>query len=254
MQGRITHIQRLSTHDGPGIRSTVFLQGCNLRCPWCHNPETWEARDILQTIDGKTSIVGKTVDSEDVVQEVLTDKEFFANSGGGVTLSGGEPVVQVAFSLEILRRCKEEGLSTGVETNLLAPWEKIEMMLPWVDLWMCDLKCLDSARHKGATGVGNEVILDNLKRLSVHVPALTVRTPVIPCFNDTEKDIRDICAFLDTLDCPVRYELLGFHTLGFDKFTRMGLVNPMKDCTPLDKQKLQSLQAIVRQWETLTKK
>ena len=253
MQGRITHIQRLSTHDGPGIRSTVFLQGCNLRCPWCHNPETWEARDIPQTIDGKTSIVGKTVDSEDVVQEVLTDKEFFANSGGGVTLSGGEPFVQDAFSLEILRRCKEEGLSTGVETNLLASWEKIEPLLPWVDLWMCDLKCMDSARHKAATGAGNEAILNNLKRLSAHVPTLIVRTPVIPCFNDTESAIRDICAFLDTLGCPVRYELLGFHTLGFDKFTQMGMENPMRGCAPLAKEKLQNLQTIVREWENTMK-
>ena len=254
MKGRITHINRLSTHDGPGIRSTVFLQGCNLRCPWCHNPETWEARDIIQRINGEASLVGKTADSEEVVQEILIDKEFFLNSGGGVTLSGGEPLVQADFAREILLRCKEEGLSTGVETNLLAPWKKVEALIPHVDLWMCDVKCLDSVRHAAATGSGNETILTNLQRLAGKVSSLTVRTPVIPCFNDTEDDIREICAFLESLDCSVRYELLGFHTLGFDKFTQMGIENPMKGCAPLDKHKLQSLQAIVQQWGNTTKR
>ena len=252
MVGRITHIQRLSLHDGPGIRSTVFFQGCNLRCPWCHNPETWEAKDYTQVINGEKTTVGRWIESRDLARELLTDREFFTNSGGGVTLSGGEPLLQAGFAAEILDFCKAEGVHTAVETNLLAPWDRIRSLLPRVDLWMCDLKSMDDEKH-AACGAGIGRILDNFRKLDATGADILVRTPVIPGFNDTREDIEAICRFLADLPGPVRYELLGFHTLGFDKYTSMGIDNPMAGCAPMDKARLEELQTIASQWIATTK-
>lgn len=289
MKGFITTIQRMSIHDGPGIRSTVFLKGCNLRCKWCHNPETWSSRKQLQylpdkcigcltcasvcasgaitcinnpiSIDrnlctscgkcteacpsGALSWVGKEIDSSEVIESVLQDLIFYQESGGGVTLSGGEPLLQKAFALEILKECRNRGVHTAIESNLLTETSTIREFLPWVDLWMCDLKMADSKLHREWTGQPNETILQNLRLLSEQNVPLVVRTPVIPDVNDSEESIEQLCQILEQLPHPPAYELLGFHSLGFGKFKSLGMRNPMEKSGFMDKNKLKKLRDIL---------
>lgn len=287
MKGTITTIQRMSIHDGPGIRSTLFLKGCNLHCAWCHNPETWSIRPQLQYISSKCiccgscvhvcgnralqigdkliidrnacskcglcvnacvtgalTWIGKQVESSEIVHELLQDRVYFEKSGGGVTLSGGEPLLQPDFAEDILRYCCQEGVHTAVETNLTEPWPIVERFLPLVKLWMCDLKVADSDIHRKWTGLGNAQIIANLHRLSECGIPIIVRTPVIPGVNDSQEAIEDICKIVSELKGNVAYELLGFHTLGFGKFTDLGIENKMAGIAPLDRSVLKNLQQI----------
>jgi len=267
VKGTITDIQRFSIHDGPGIRTTVFLKGCNMRCFWCHNPETLGAAPELQFFPSKCIGCGacletcpreahQVVDSEhvllrdrceacgrcaeacyaealvmagreaaasEVMEQVLRDKPFYDNSGGGMTLSGGEPLFQIEFSLELLRLARAQGLHTAVETNAAWPWERVARILPSTDLVMMDIKALDAEKHREATGIANELILENARRLSREARALLVRTPVIPGFNDTEEDIGAIAGFIAGFPNLQAYELLPYHPLGEGKYKSLGM-------------------------------
>ena len=287
MEGTITAIQRMSIHDGPGIRSTLFLKGCDLRCAWCHNPETWSYQPQLQyvadkcircgsciavcddrvlrleekvyidrdrcsrcgrcveaCVTGALSWVGRQIEACEAVRELLLDRTFFEESGGGVTLSGGEPLLQADFAEEVLRGCLAEGIHTAVESNLTEPWPTIERFLPLVRLWMCDLKVADSAKHRCWTGLGNERIIENLHRLAATGTPLVVRTPVVPGVNDTPEAVEELCRIVADLNGKVFYELLGFHSLGFGKFGDLGMNNPMAGTPPLTSKKLADLQRI----------
>jgi pyruvate formate lyase activating enzyme len=260
--GTITDIQRFSLNDGPGIRTTVFFKGCNMNCSWCHNPETINPKPELQFFRSKCIgcggcrraaepdaadpapcftddegvaryyrgnchaealvRVGRTVSPGDILGEALQDRNFYANSRGGVTLSGGEVTVQSAFARETLSLLKTNGIHTAIETNLAAPWERIEPLLPSLDLVMFDIKHMDSATHREWTGIGNERILENARRLgSLDLP-LIVRTPVIPGFNDRAAAISEIAAFAAGLSALDYYELLAFNPLGADKYRCLG--------------------------------
>ncbi len=266
MQGTITEIQRFSVHDGPGIRTTVFLKGCNLRCFWCHNPETHRPEPELQLqlercigcgaclavcetgahqmVDGERAferelcvacgrcaqecyaealtLVGRRVDVAEVMREVMADRPFYENSGGGVTLSGGEPLLQPAFCEALLGACRAEGIHTAIETAANVPWERISELLPLVDLVMLDVKVLDQAVHRQATGVGNERILANVERLGATDKPLIVRTPVIPGVNDEPETIAAIAQFAARLPRLVYYELLPFHPMAASKYDGLG--------------------------------
>lgn len=278
----------MSIHDGPGIRSTVFLKGCNLRCRWCHNPETWSShRQLLYVADkcagcgscvavcpsdaldlcpsklkinrlrcvldgacveacmnDALSLVGKQMTALEVADALMEDAVFFEESGGGVTLSGGEPLMQPAFALEILQQCRRRGIHTALETNLTAPWEVIRTFLPWVDLWMCDLKLADRDRHKEWTGAYNDRIIGNLHNLAGEGVPVILRTPVIPGVNDSEGEIAGICRVAEPLPNLLYYELLEFHTLGFDKFRHLGMENPLAATRPLDRDRFRALKRI----------
>lgn len=262
MHGLITHIQRFSLHDGPGIRSTVFLKGCQLRCAWCHNPETMRPQPELQVFPmlcigcgacvlacpaaahtltaaghqfdrarctgcgacaaecfaGALVSVGKRVTPDEILQEVRQDRAFYAESGGGVTLSGGEPLFQREFTLEVLCRCRAEGMHTAIETNLIAPWTHYQEVLPHVDLVMCDIKFADAARHQQATGVLNERVLENIRHLAATGLPVIVRTPVVPGYTDTMAEIAAIAKIIAGLPNVQYYELLPFHPLGAGKY------------------------------------
>jgi pyruvate formate lyase activating enzyme len=195
-------------------------------------------------------MIGEQVEAEDVVRQAEQDIIFYQESGGGITLSGGEPLMQLDFTKKILSLCKAKHIHTAVESNLMVRTESIDALLPLVDLWMCDIKTADAALHKKHTGVSNNRIIENLKYIVNNKATVIVRTPVVPGFNDTEECIASICKLIQSL--PVSYELLGFHTLGFDKFRRLGLTNLCSEIKPLTPQRLSELKDIPKKYNIKT--
>ena len=248
----IFDIQRNSFVDGPGIRTTVFFKGCNLRCRWCHNPESQsfykqmmfykdkctgcgKCREVcpnhLQSCDfcGKCElycpadarkVCGREYTPAEVFAEVIKDKAFYDNSGGGVTFSGGECMLQLDFLCEILEKCKSAGIHTAVDTAGNVPWESFEKILPFTDLFLYDIKAFGAELHRKGTGVSNELILENLKNLSGRADII-VRIPVIGGYNDNDEEIRQIADFLKQIKI-IKAELLPYHAMGEHKYTALG--------------------------------
>ena len=289
MKATVFNIQRFSTEDGPGIRTTVFFKGCPLSCVWCHNPEgisprpqlLWYAnrcigvRDCLKacpenaldltpkgmTIDRERctacglceeacpaaalEVIGKPWSVEDLVQEVKKDEPFFRNSGGGITLGGGEPMFQAEFVTAFLRRCREDGLSTAMDTCGLAPWARYEEILPYVDLLLLDLKQMDPETHLKATGVKLEPILETARRLG-EISGLTlwIRTPIIPGFTDAEENVRAAARFIARHMPNVRrYDLLGFNNLCIGQYDRLGMTFVLRDAQLMRRERMEALKA-----------
>ena len=161
MKGIVFDVKRGSVKDGPGIRTSVFFKGCPLRCIWCHNPESW----LPEPEPDGTAVIGREVSVEALMKEILVDRIFYRTSGGGVTLTGGEPMMQFPFLRELLAAAKAEKISTALDTCGFAPWEEYREILGLIDLFLYDFKAADSIRHRELTGVENELILENLCRL-----------------------------------------------------------------------------------------
>ena len=273
--GRILHLQRLSTEDGPGIRTTVFFKGCPLRCAWCHNPESlslglqtqWIAvrcigcqtcvevcpnssltmteaglvidRERCQVCgkcveacpSGAREMLGRIVSVEEALAELVKDRAYFEKSGGGVTLSGGEPTFQPDFAEALLRSLKAQGISTALDTCGLCSENTLDRLLPYTDLVLFDLKLLDPIAHREFTGASNEQILENLGHLSdqirsqEHPTGLWVRTPLIPGATSTDENLSAIGHYLaDQMDGTLtRWELCAFNNLCRDQYTRLSL-------------------------------
>ena len=276
MTATIFDIQRASFVDGPGIRTTVFFKGCNLRCAWCHNPESQSAKtemlfyknrctgcgkckekcpNSLEKCDfcGKCvlfcphdarEICGKEYTVDDVMREVLKDKAIYENSGGGVTFSGGECMLQIDFLEEVLKKCKEQGIHTAVDTAGHVPTEYFERILPHTDLFLYDIKCFDEEKHKKYTGVGNELILSNLKKLISLGAKIWIRIPVIPGVNDTLSEMKKIKSFIDSSGGVEKIELLPYHAMGEHKYSALGKeIN--KFTVPLDST-METLRAVFK--------
>jgi len=243
-RGRIFNLQRFSIHDGPGIRTIVFFKGCHMRCAWCSNPESqeWEIQELSEKDKVKT--VGRDVTVDEIMPEILSDMPYYRRSGGGLTLSGGEFLCQPDFALELLIAAKEAGLHTAVESTANAPYETIERVLPYIDLFLLDIKHMDKEKHKEYTGVDNSLILENAKRLAASGAKLTVRTPVIPGFNDTEKEIRDIAKFTKSLKTVEEHHLLPYHRLGQDKYRGLGRKYALIGILPPTNEKMEYLKSI----------
>ena len=276
-RGPVFNIQRFSIHDGPGIRTTVFLQGCAMGCFWCHNPEGRGAgpqllynpdrciscgecvkvcptgahtlQEGLHLFDrgrceingacvavcasGALELTSKAMSVEEVMQEVDRDQAFYDHSGGGVTLSGGEPSLGGGFALELLRACKERGYRTAIETCGYVPWRALESLIPHLDLVMMDLKAMTPELHEEATGRSNETILENARRLARTSMPILFRTPVVPTVNDSSEEFGKIARFVASLveerrragsdSSPIQLQLLRFHKLASDKYRRLGL-------------------------------
>lgn len=238
--GRIFNIQRFSIHDGPGIRTIVFFKGCFMHCAWCCNPESqrYEIETLVE--NGKEKQVGRDVTVEEIMPEILADIPFYRRSGGGVTLSGGEFLTQPEFAAELLAACKDEGLHTAVESTANAPLASIERVLPYIDLYLLDIKHADSAKHKRFTGAGNERILENARHIAKSGTELIVRTPVIPGFNDTPEEIRAISRIALSLGVK-EHHLLPYHRLGQGKYEGLGRKYSLDGVEPPSREKMEFL-------------
>lgn len=284
LKGVVFNIQRYSLHDGPGVRTTVFLKGCPLDCKWCANPESKNAKiEILYdrrkcvgcdaclhacrygankrtqsgriAIDKKKCVLcmscvqacvqhalmaeGKTYTVEALLEEVLKDNVFYVESGGGVTLSGGEPLAQGAFAIEFLKQLKRHNLHTVVETCGYVGQNVFEKACKWVDLFYFDVKHYDAKKHKEKTGVSNELILKNLQHASEMGNEIVARIPVIPDFNDTLDDAAQYVKLLGRYHIQMVH-LLPFHQYGSGKYEQMGLEYPYADRPNMDKAELKA--------------
>lgn len=243
-KGRIFDIQRFSVHDGPGIRTIVFLKGCALRCKWCCNPESQNYAIEEMTLAGKTKVFGKDVTVADVMETVLRDMPYYRRSGGGVTLSGGESLCQPDFALAIFKACKENGINTAMESTGFAKYEVIEKILPYLDLYLMDIKHTDSKKHEQFTTKPNELILENAKKIANNVKELIIRVPVIPTFNDTEEEILSIARFAKSLGTVNEIHLLPYHRLGADKYTGLGRTYELSHLEPPKDEYMQKLKCV----------
>ena len=244
VSGRIFDVQKFSVHDGPGIRTIVFLKGCFLRCKWCCNPESqkYEIQTMLQ--NGKEKVIGKDVTVAEVLDIVKQDMPYYRRSGGGMTLSGGEMLCQSDFAYALLRGAKELAINTAVETTAFAPYEKIEKMLPYIDTVLMDIKHTDSAKHKEFTSQPNERILENAVKIAENANKLIIRVPVIPTFNDTEAEIASIAKFASTLKGVEEINLLPYHNYGKDKYVGLGREYLMGDVAMPTDEHMQKLKAV----------
>lgn len=245
--GRIFNIQRFSIHDGPGIRTIVFFKGCRMRCAWCSNPESQRYEIETMREGEREKLVGRDVTVDEIMPEILSDMPYYKRSGGGLTLSGGEVLCQHEFAAELLAAAKGHGLNTAIETAANAPFSAIEALAPHVDLWLCDVKHMDSAKHAEYTGASNEAILDNIRRLCAAGANVIIRTPVIPAFNDTAEEIRGIARFAASLAGVREHHLLPFHRLGKDKYEGLGRRYAFGDEEPPTKEKMEYLLAIAEE-------
>ncbi|MEJ2024177.1 MAG: glycyl-radical enzyme activating protein [Deltaproteobacteria bacterium] len=294
----VLEIQRMSTEDGPGIRTTVFFKGCTLKCRWCHNPESisphpqiyWTANQCIgcktcltvcpegalaftekgNRIDrdrctgcglcaqecpaAALSLWGNTWKLDDLFAEVIKDRSYFTHSGGGVSLGGGEPTLQVIFIREFMKRLKAIGIHTALDTCGMCNRSALEDLLPYSDLLLFDLKIMDPDEHKAFTGAANDAILDNLifvgdtMRSKGRPGEIWVRTPIIPGATDTTENIQAIGTFISThLDGLVsRWELCAFNNLCRDKYLRLDLDWAYKDGALLSKLEMEKMAAVAR--------
>ena len=283
--GRICNIQPFSVHDGPGIRTAFFMKGCNLRCFWCHNPESQDSRGTVAffphkcigcgecakvcpnadggraafhseacTLCGRCAeecfaeaieLIGRDITADDAFDIIKKDKELFVRSGGGVTFSGGEPLLQPDFIAEVMQKCKAEGIHTAVESAVCVTWESIEKILPYCDAFICDLKHADSEKHKIGTGASNERIIENLKRLADTGKLYEVRTPIIPGFNDSAEDVKKINEIIKGFGKGVPHRLLPFHSICASKYESQGRVFEAANIAEPTKEKMNQLNSLI---------
>lgn len=246
VKGRIFDIQRYSIHDGPGIRTIVFLKGCVLRCRWCCNPESQQYEIETMMVNGKPKVTGRDVTVEEVMEEVERDSQFYRRSGGGLTLSGGESLCQPEFARALLAEAKRRGMSTAMESMGCAKYSVIESILPYLDTYLMDIKHTNVYKHKEFTGKSNELMLENARKIAASGQTnLVIRVPVVPTFNDTPEEIAGIAQFADKLPGVTKIHLLPYHRLGQDKYDQLGRPYTLKEILPPDKEHMQMLKKVV---------
>jgi pyruvate formate lyase activating enzyme len=228
-RGYIFDISRFAIHDGPGIRTTVFFKGCPLRCWWCHNPESHKVlpekfegcnkrRGYNRQLAENNDDIGTEVSIEYLINEIKKDSIFYEESGGGVTFSGGEPLMQPKFLKSILAECKSNDLHTAVDTSGYLPWKSFKKIIDYTDMFLYDLKIMDSSLHEKYTGVPNDIILENLSKLDKSDKYYIVRIPIIPGINDTSKNIKSTIDFISSLQNVSGINLLPYHKAGDGKY------------------------------------
>jgi pyruvate formate lyase activating enzyme len=231
-KGAIYKIQKYCLHDGPGIRTTVFLQGCPLKCQWCHNPESQSF--ITQKNHNKIDQT-VTYSVSNIINEFEKDRIFYDQSGGGVTFSGGEPLSQPVFLFNLLNRCRQREIHTCVDTSGYASLDVFKTMCQKTDMLLFDLKLIDDDMHKKYTGVSLRPVLDNLEFISHKSITVIIRIPLIPGITDTHNNIDGIISFLLTLQRFKSINLLPFHNTGEGKYEKLGIANHLKRLKPCSK-------------------
>lgn len=259
MTGQVFNIQKYVLHDGPGIRTTVFLKGCPLSCQWCHNPESIRDGQELTFNRSKCinckhcneftepdpcpsealSFVSKTYSVDEIMLEIMKDHVFYDESGGGVTFSGGEPLLQNDFLFEVLKACKQEGLHTAVDTSGFASWSSFDQIKEYVDLFLYDIKHTDDEKHRCLTGVSNELILENFKRL-IQTNDVYVRLPIIKNVNDDAVHFKHVKDLL-TDDHVIQVNLLPYHNYAENKYDQLMIKSDFKAFERPSDQQLESI-------------
>ena len=260
MNGLVFDIKRFALHDGPGIRTTVFLKGCPLRCWWCQNPES--IRDFPETLQIKSitptfnnscieeKIFGNEINVDSLIKELIKDRIFYDESGGGVTFSGGEPLVQADFLVESLKLCKEIGINTAVDTSGYTPFENIEKIYDSTDLFLFDLKIFDDEKHIKFTDVSNKLILSNIKKLTDIGNKTIVRIPLIPGITDTNKNLLEISRFVSTLKNIKQIDLLPYNKISESKYKRFNVPSLLSDLQTQTEEKLFEIKSMFDELDT----
>jgi len=259
----IFNIQKFSIHDGPGIRTTVFFKGCPLRCAWCHNPESQSfeperlhypercigcGRCAEGCPAGVYEAVGKAYSVPELCALLERDRIFYDSSGGGVTLSGGEPLAQdEAYVLAVVEHLYRHGIRVAVDTCGYAPYARLQALLPYVDIFLYDIKIIDDALHRRYTGVSNQSILENARRLSEDEARIHVRVPVIPGINASDAEMGSIIGFVRDNVRAEQINLMPYHRLGQHKSERLegsqGALALFEEPTP------EAMQAVLQAWQ-----
>lgn len=248
VKGRIFDIQRYSIHDGGGIRTIVFLKGCPLRCKWCCNPEGQHYNVEKMTLGGKEKIVGQDVTVGEIIDIIERDRVYYRRSGGGLTLSGGESLTQPDFAVALLKTAKERGINTAMESTGFADFSVISRYLPYLDLYLMDIKHMNSAKHKEFTSQPNELILENAKKITDAGARLIVRTPVIPTFNATKEEIGEIAKFASSLKGVTQMHILPYHRIGTDKYKGLNRDYSLTGIEPPSKELMNELLEVVNSY------
>lgn len=228
IKGKIHSIETMGLVDGPGIRFVVFMQGCKIRCAYCHNPDTW-------SLEG-----GEEYTPEELINKIKRYKTYFASSGGGVTFSGGDPLLQNDFLVETLKLCKLEGIHTTIDTAGVGNGNYDEI-LKYTDLVLFDIKHVDKEKYKNLVGQDNSESLKFLEACKRNNTKLWIRHVVVPGITDTRDNLRAVKEFIDTLDNVEKVELLPYHILGVNKYETMGIKYKLEGTKPMDKNLLEEL-------------
>jgi pyruvate formate lyase activating enzyme len=236
-EGYIHSTESMGTVDGPGIRFVVFTQGCPLRCQYCHNPDTWKLKE------------GKKVSTEALMQKIIKIKPYIERSGGGLTISGGEPTMQPEFTLDLLKKAKAEGLHTAVDTSGFVELAEFKKLLPYLDLVLLDIKTMDNLIHQELTGVSNQKTLKLVELLEAEKQPYWVRQVIVPGITDDLKKMRQFAEYLKTKKYLEKIELLPYHELGKHKWENLGLEYKLAAVEPPSKKKMAELNAVFKNYK-----
>ena len=293
MRGTVFDVKKFAVHDGPGIRTTLFVKGCPLNCIWCHNPEgisralrLWyfqnkcigcggciricpEAALSTESPDNPAIIIdhgkctgcglcveecpttalsfdGREIEHTEAVRELLQDRPFYEKSGGGITLSGGDPVLQYEFSLAVLKGCREAGVHTAIETSMYAKEEVLMRFIDFVDLFIVDIKLFDAEAHRRYTGTGNQLILSNFRKLAEAGCSILVRIPLIPGITDSEDNLSSIASFVSGVSAETPIELINFNPLAGNKYRIMHAdAGHLKHLKPFSEDEMEHFRSIL---------
>lgn len=235
MKGYVHSVDSFSTLDGPGIRTVVFMQGCHLRCQYCHNPDTWNLQ----------ASTAQAYSAEEILAILQRSRPYFRKSGGGLTCSGGEPLLQYKFIELLFRKCCKEGFHTALDTSLYVKSEWVEAVLPWTNLFLADIKHINSAKSQEITGLGNELNLKNLQIINAYQTPIWIRYVIVPGITDDKDTLIEMSRFVSKLDLVERIELLPYHELGKHKWRLLNLKYPLENITVPSARELINLKKIV---------